>query len=453
MKRKTGLSFLAAGLLAGSLSGCFFRPVDELYAVPQPSQEYEALQEQLSKVIAAGGEYAAPLTGELIQSVQLQDLDGDGVREAIAFFRFPGEEKPMKIYIFRQVRDAYELLTVVEGAGTAINCVDYVQLDDSPFQELVVSWQMSSQLGSLAAYSIGPDGNSELLRTDYGSYHLADLDSDGQQELVVLRSMTGSGCEAVLYDRENDFLPDQHAALSEGITALASGGVCDGKLSDGIPALFVTSGYRDSGVITDILTYVSPGGTLTNVTCSPETGESGDTIRYNSQLPVSDLNGDGILELPQPVPLAEYRVTSTAVNFWLTHWRQFDNTGEGKTVFSTYHNERDGWYLVLPDSWGSDLVLSRSDAPGGAERSVTFYRWNGDEAVEPRAFLTISRLSGTRQDQLAQSGERFVLLREGSGGTSKITYTAEFRDGWDCGLSQEELKERFHLIKTDWFEG
>ena len=52
--------------------------------------------------MAQGGEYAAPLTGEMIQSVQLQDLDGDGRQEAIAFFRMSSEEKPLKIYIFRQ---------------------------------------------------------------------------------------------------------------------------------------------------------------------------------------------------------------------------------------------------------------------------------------------------------------------------------------------------------------
>ena len=65
-------------LLCVLLSGCVFLPVEDLYAVPQPPKDYEALQARLGEVADMGGEYAAPLTGEMIQSVQLQDLNGDG---------------------------------------------------------------------------------------------------------------------------------------------------------------------------------------------------------------------------------------------------------------------------------------------------------------------------------------------------------------------------------------
>ena len=87
--KKTRIWPLALTLCA-LLSGCFFRPVEQLYAIPHPPKDYEALQERLGEVVAQGGEYAAPLTGEMIQAVQLQDLNGDGRQEAIAFFRFPG---------------------------------------------------------------------------------------------------------------------------------------------------------------------------------------------------------------------------------------------------------------------------------------------------------------------------------------------------------------------------
>ena len=39
---------------------------------------------------------------------------------------------------------------------------------------------------------------------------------------------------------------------------------------------------------------------------------------------------------------------------------------------NTYYNNRDGWYFVLPDGWsGKNLILSRSDLPGGGEQAVT----------------------------------------------------------------------------------
>ena len=448
--RRVAIGLLSAAVLSVSLTGCFFKSVDELYTPPQPSKEYEALQNQLSQVIAAGGEYAAPLSGEMIQSVQLHDLTGDGKKEAIAFFRFPGEEKPLRICIFRQSGEEYVPLVTVEGAGTAIYCVDYAQLDDSPCKELVVSWQMSSQLCSLAAYSIGRDGANELLRTDYTSYKLSDLDGDSQQELVVLRTPSGGTPQAEFYNCDGVLTMAGTAPLSGGITALANLGVRSGYLVDRVPGLFVTSTYGENGAITDVL--VCREGKLHNVTLNGETGESGETIRFTTQVSERDINGDGILELPQPIPLLDYRVTSTTVNFWLVRWRQFDVGGKVYPIYTTYHNDRDGWYFVLPDSWEEKLVLNRSDMPGGGERSVTFSRWEGDEAVSPAPFLTIYKLTGTNRASRAKAAGRFILLEEGHGANGTI-YAAEFRDGWDCGLTEDEVREGFHLIKTDWYTG
>ncbi len=449
MKRRLiGVSSLFLILLL-TLTGCFFRNVNDLYTVPQPSKNYEALQVCLSEVINRGGEYAAPLTGELIQSVQLQDLDSDGKQEAIAFFRLAEEEKPLKIYIFRQEEERYETLAVIEGAGTAINCVDYVQLNDDSVKEIAVSWQISDKLYSLAVYSIRGGEVEELLRTDYDSYKFADLDQDSQQELVVFRTPLGVSLQAELYDFDGGVSMTGTAGLSAGVTTVDSSSVRTGYLTNRIPALFVTSAYGESGSITDI--FACRNGQLQNITLSPETGESSETIRFYNQVAETDINGDGIMELPQPVPLMEHKITTASVNFWMIYWRQFDADGNAKPVFTTYHNDRDGWYFILPDWWGNDLTLSRSDLPGGGERAVTFSYWEGDEAVSPKPFLTIYKLTGSSRMARAQAGNRFLIFPEVSG--TDTVYAAEFLEGWDCGLTEDDVRERFVRIKTDWYNG
>lgn len=449
-------------LLCVLLSGCFFRTVDELYAIPQPPKDYEALQARLSEVVAQGGEYAAPLTGEMIQSVQLQDLDGDGKQEAIAFFRMTSEEKPLKIYIFRQVGQEYETFAVIEGAGAAINCVDYVQLDDEPFKEVVVSWQMTAQVHSLAAYSVGPEQVEELMRTDYDSYKLFDLDQDNQQELIVFRTAAGNVPQAELYDYDGVLSRTSVAPLSVGAYVGADGtvksdyltSVQTGYLTDRVPAVFASSSYGENGSITDV--FAIRDGALENVTLDPETGESGETVRFYTQVSARDINGDGVMELPQPVPLADYRITTDTVNFWLIHWRQFDVHGNAVPIFTTYHNDRDGWYFILPEEWEHDLTLSRSDLPGGGERSVTFSYWTGDGATEPLPFLTIYKLTGTNRAARARTGGRFVLWPMNAldkPDESATIYAAEFRGAWDCGLTEEQVRERFNIIRTDWYSG
>jgi len=462
MKKRDGSLWGLAALLCVLLSGCFFRPVDKLYAIPRPSQDYEALQERLGEVVAQGGEYAAPLTGEMIQAVQLQDLDGDGRQEAIAFFRLPNEEKPLKIYIFRQVGEEYRTLAVIEGAGTAVNCVDYVQMDDEPCKEIVVSWQMTAQVHSLAAYSIGPEQVEELVRTDYDSYRLFDMDQDNQQELVVFRTAAGSVPQAELYDFDGVLTRINAAPLSVGAYVGADGAIKSdyltevqaGFLADKVPALFVTSSYGENGSITDV--FAVREGKLENVTLDPETGESAETVCFYSQVTARDVDGDGIMELPQPVPLADYRITTDTVSFWLVRWRRFDSQGAAEPVFTTYHNDRDGWYFILPDEWENSLSLSRSDLPGGGERGVTFSWWTGDPGTEPLPFLTVYKLTGTNRAVRARAGNRFVLWPVNAlehPDSSATIYAAEFRDGWDCGLTEEQVRERFNIIRTDWYSG
>ena len=119
--KKHGLRLcLATGLLL-LLTGCFSQSVDELYAPPRAPDDYLKLDDKINEVLNQGGEYAAPLSGELTQKVQLQDLDGDGNMEAIAFFRVSTDERPLKIYIYSQTEEDYEVAAIIEGTGTAIN--------------------------------------------------------------------------------------------------------------------------------------------------------------------------------------------------------------------------------------------------------------------------------------------------------------------------------------------
>lgn len=451
MKIRRGALALLAMVLCLCLSGCMFRSVDELYAVPAPPQDYEALQVRLSEVIAQGGEYAAPLSGNMIQSVQLQDLDGDGRQEAVAFFRVSGDEKPMKIYIFQQVGDSYQTLSVIEGAATAINSIEYVQMNEDPYRELVVSWQMSTSR-SLSVYSVGNEV-VELLRTDYDSYRLWDLDQDNRQELILFRTPLESSPRLEFYDYDGTLAMTGAAALSNG--GVIGDGVVKsdylksiqtGYLSDHTPAVFATLSCG-VGEITDI--FVVQNGVPRNVTLDADIGESSETIRYYTQAPLLDVNGDGILEVPMPVPMNEYRPGAT-VSFWMVRWRQFDSAGQAQEVMRTYYNSRDGWYFILPEEWEEkNLTMSRTDASGGGEQAVTFSYWSGSAVEEPIPFLTIYKLTGTNRVSRSKRGNRFNITPLGT--DDSVIYAAELRDGWDSGLTEDMVRERFAVIRTDWY--
>lgn len=450
--KRVALQLIACLGMLLALSGCFFKTVDDLYALPELPEDYKQLQVKLDEVMnELDAEYAAPLSGYNTATVQLQDLDGDGESEStIAFFRVNSNEQPLCICIFRQRADGiYEVDYTLRGDGTAIDSIYYVDVDGDGMKEILVSWQISARVHTLTAYQLGVEDAIELVHTAYNeSFTVFDLDRDNQQELLVLQTDdTGESTDRVeYYNFENgQMVLAATAPMSRGADAIASGGVRTGYLRDNIPALYVSVLCGDA-TVTDI--YAMRDGVFTNISLNPDSGVSGETMRYYTDVAAQDINSDGILELPRPVSVAEYQPTQNAVsNFWLIYWRQFDVDGNVYTVQINYHNLIDGWYLNIPENWVGQITISRDDSQSArGERAVVFSLWDGDQNTPPQEFLRIFRLAGSTRSERAELGDRFILEEEDS-----VIYAAQFTDiGWNSGLNENNLLDYFSIIRKEW---
>lgn len=434
------------------LSGCnvsfrLFRTTDELYSLPRASEEYTSLQAAIQELMDAGLEYAAPLSGTNTQPVRLFDLDGDGENEALAFCRDrSAESSQLKIYIFKKnSSDIYTTACTIEGDGTDINSVVMCQLmgDESSPYELVVTWQVSSTVYMLSAYSLEDYQPTDLMTpTSYTRYSAQDLDGDGESELVVLTIDNSDSTlnNAVLYDNsENRMSAASTASLSNSLSSIDK--IRDGVLADGTPVLYVTGTVLEesgssSTQITDIL--MMQDGLLCNITLDGTTMNSASTLR-TYLTGGQDINGDGVLELPFPFSIPA-KDPGSSDTFYGVDWKQYAADGTSSTVFITYYNSADGWYLELPESWLEELSLARQDTSVSStnERGVLFY-WNGQE--EP--FLGIYKNTGANRERRSTEDGKVIFYRD-----SDAIYSVRFFP--DDGMSVEDLISLFHLITTDW---
>lgn len=430
------------------LSGCFMAAPDELYTLPQRAGEFLDLDQKIQEIMRSlGAEYAAPLSGSNTQTVQLQDLDGDGVREsAIAFFRVSAAEKPLKIYIFQRQSDgSYEDFAIIEGDGTAISSISYENLGGAPVKELVVSWQMSGNVGMLMAYSLEGEEAVELMRTGFTRFRVTALDGDNAKQIVVLQlaAPDEGGNRAELYAFEDGTMALRGSApLSQGVTEIRT--IRAGRLRGNVPALFILSAFGDGrSQLVDIL--AKRDGELKNITIDPDLGYSAQTARNYTAVAGRDVNDDGVLEIPQPEQLPEYNKQPGSTDYWIIHWQQYGLDGTAHQLFTTYHNVSDGWYLILPEAWSGQITVSRRDLSSTGERRVTFSRWNGEE-VEPTPFLSVYMLIGANRAARAATGNRQILLEQ-----SSTIYAFEFLENdWDCGMDAAALRAGFELIVTEW---
>lgn len=439
MRFRKALAGLICLALVLSSAGCFRITANELYSLPQASKEYLKLQEQINAVLASGAEYAPPIAGPNRQPVQLRDLDGDGVNEAIAFFRFTGD-KPLRLYIMKQENGEYLPANVINGDGAAIESIRYADMDGDGVRELVVGWQMSAALLHMTIYSIKGNQNTLLAGDDYNELNITDLDKDGNPDVIALRlQSTELPGQAAMFSLDSDGQVINHSArLSKGLESISH--VQNGLLSDGTPALFVEGGHSGGSVITDVITFRNGG--LYNITASVSSGVSEDTLR-SFAVYCADVNSDGIMEVPFPRLLK----SQSDAKYYVIDWFAYGKYGYKKEVFTTYHDFADGWYLVLPVAWKKDISVRREDSVPG-ERALIFCRYD-DMDAPPVDFLRIYTLSGDNKDERLELPGRNILLEY----RDKI-YAAEILPaGADNGVTMEIVKSSFRPLNSDWVTG
>ena len=308
---------LALAALCLLLGGCATNvSTDKLYALPSLPAEYASLEAEINALLSDGAEHAAPISGSNLQSVQMVDLDGDGVEEAVAFFRKATDERPVKIYFFRSNGDSYEQMALIEGTASSIYSITYYDLDGDGRREILVGFKSGTELQVLAVYTLRGSEPLNLLTTAYLRYAVSDLDGDGRQELTVLYSGEENRCMADCYtwdDRELSCI----STLELSFSASELSRVAAGALSDGQQALYVTGVADNSVAAYDILTVKN--GVLRNVTQNTASSAADGGFRFLSLYP-TDIDGSGVIEIPEPIPFPPLDEESeTSVSY--THLR------------------------------------------------------------------------------------------------------------------------------------
>lgn len=442
MKKWICVLLTAAALVLG-LSGCMEMSADDLYALPELPEGYLRLQSAVDSFLSAGAAYAAPSSGPNRQPIQREDIDGDGVPEVLAYFRVAGSDRPLKIVIFRDDDGEYSEIARIEGEGSGIESVLYLDMDGDGVREIAVGWQMGTGINMLSVYSMKSWRVNQIVNTNYTQFSACELDGEGGSEILVLRLSTSDftgEAEHYVLTRDGEVVSST-ARLSAGLEALER--VRSTPLLGGSPAVLVESTYNGSGLVTDVLTY--RGGRLMNVSLDEASGVSDATVRGYKNYS-RDINGDGVLDIPRPIPLPP---TSENTTYYMLEWYSYYGYGGARKVSTTYSNYADSWYLTLPKEWIGSITVSREDGPSG-ERGIIF-SLVGEDGGRGQDFLALYTFSGENRGELAAAGDRFVLLR-----TQETIFAAQILvdpESFPLPISRELLRENFSIIYSEWMTG
>lgn len=358
----------------------------------------------------------------------------------------------MRIYIFCQQEDgSYVQSGEIDGTGEAISSVEYVELTGDENLEIAVSWQMSEDVHTLAAYEFSQGTTDELMEATYTSYQLMDLNEDGSDEILIVslpapETYTNGVAAAdnlphvdyYTYDsKTNTLVSNSSATCSETAQTLES--MHTGYLGDGSPAFFLTCQQENGSYVNDIFTL--SGEELKNITLT-SSGVSTGTI-CTQEVPVTDIDGDGITEVPTIYMLQSGDDSGDSVETpWAVIWKSYDATGSSQEVCRTYYNATEGWYFTFPDSWNEGTVaVTETGSTAVGQRTTVFSVQTADSGET--GTMMVYRLTGSNRETRADAEGRFRLAE-----SSSIIYAGEISG--NCGLTESEAISCFHLIETEW---
>ena len=425
-----------------AFTACSMRSADELYTLPKAADEYTDLEREIGVRLAAGAEYSPPSSGSYRQSVQLEDLDGDGVSEALVFLNVSGDAKPLKMCIYTEKDGDYSETAVIEGEGTSFESINYIDMDSDGAKELAVGRQISNSVKMLTVYSTEGYQMPILLQTDYLEYAVCDLTETTGSDLFVIRQAGADQAKEinVFSCMDDGEVITSNARLSRGVESVSR--IRNTRLTDDMNAVIVEGMLGSGEVFTDIITRNN--GVVRNITLNTETGVSEKTVRTNV-IYSRDIDRDGVVEIPNPVQMP---AQSENTVYWLTEWYAYSSTGGRNLVMTTFNNTTDGWMLTIPREWTDRITVRRTEYISG-ERSVVFsYIDNNNEISD---FLAVFTLSGENKSERAKLSGRFILATE-----SERIFAARIlneKTAEKLGVTDETVKDSFSIIYSEWNTG
>jgi hypothetical protein len=394
--RRTFIGLLAMSLLLQT--GCaIIRSPESYMRLPGLTIEQESLKEAMEQARPEGAVAVFPRTPSSYGTVPMTDLDGDGSKEAVAFYKektsgaIKGEIWSKDAGI-SPGSDSWRRQAVLEGDGTFLEEIQFQDVTNDNRIDIIVGYSLGNQQQKgLTLYSQPEPGAgwSPAAKLPYSLWGAGDLNGDGKQDLSVVsgKRETGFSFELYQYDGKLDKLGsvslgnDSNAFYSMKVGGVTAAGRQGAVLDASIGA---HSSY------TSLVVYEQGGLSLPLAT----------SLTYKAYSGLSeDIDGDGIIEISgmrEPLGMGQTAMVNMP---WIYQYFRWDGAGGLTPILEQYINMRHGYTLQIPPEWNKSFTIDQNDAnetrfltyPGerkllAAVRMFPLAQWTGDtpEWVEVR---------------------------------------------------------------------
>lgn len=435
MKIKKAVIFLLVISVCLSLCGCdLFNNTDELVSPPELTGQLYPIGQALKESAGSNYNLVYPTSGNHRSAIILEDINGDSVFEAFAFYSTNDDEMThMHINVICQRENGWVSVADQTIIATGVETVEFCDLNGNGIEEILVGWEVNGNSEKqLSVFSFENQKLVQKMLQSYSGFLCCDLDNNGVNEIFVhLLNTSEKINRATVYSYSDEGVSQTSGCLLDSNVKTADVPVLS-VLSSGQKAVYIDE-IKGVGAVTEVLYYSR--GELVNPLLDKETsGENTITLRAAS-LEMTDINGDGIIEIPIASDLPN--ATANDEKIYYTNWCSFN--GEKLAVkLVTVVNTVDGYYITIPNNLVGTLAVSKDIE--NHKRGVYLYNAQTD-TVEGLLF-TITVFDSDEYDKTSKGDNLTEIYRN-----ENSVFAVELGEKATLtGITAKTVEEMFNLF-------
>ncbi|MBQ8894896.1 MAG: VCBS repeat-containing protein [Clostridia bacterium] len=410
MKKRSFLILIL--ILSLLLTGCSLGgEVGNLLTPPTMSVGREALTKAIKSAIGENYELVYPQAGSYRTGIVSVDLTGDGMAEAVCFYKAGGK---LQFLVMQQIGEEWHRLAKGESEAASVGRVAFGDLNGDGVSEIVVGWQyLTDTDGSYDIYAIR-DGKASSIHA--GLYtRFVMMESEPDKLFVMSRNSSTKSVTASLVGLKDGAigLVNTVAMYGRASDYLA---ITSAKTAGGLDAVYVDGLLENGQVLTEVLAVNEQGELANELLTQLEVS----TLRYTT-ITCRDVNKDDIPEIPIEEALPAYLRNGVEENLYLIHWNTFD----GKSLSPVSHSFVDmteQFSLDYPEDWYGKVTVER---PETGNRSFAFKTMEGELLFTIRVYGISEysdKLAGTGWRRLYEDSDHVYTVFCENGNSMEINY-------------------------------
>ncbi|OWR32747.1 hypothetical protein CDO73_03885 [Saccharibacillus sp. O23] len=376
----------AAGMLL--LSGC-----SDTLSLPDPTSlirpprlpaDKEALKSVIDRQLPVGATEVRTRDSEDTSAIHYSDLDGDGVREAIVFYKPADSTENLHLMILQEQEGTWVKMLDFEGEGQVLDKLEFVDISGDGYVDILAGFGVDGEdaangAGNLLMVYSYTGQALEILgnKLAYADFALVDLNGAGREELAIINLKPNIGTDIRVYQYQDKNFQEIASLDLPNKTVTGYYHVTSGKISADQNGL-VLDIMIGSSTYTQIITMKN--GVLESVI--DET-----TAFKDGMLKSEDVNGDGIIEigtLKTPDGWSYFQNSEDIP--MLTVYSQWDGK-KGLTPIQEQYRDAGGRFVLppFPEELLGKVTLNTVSI---VDKYLQFVRIDNREWIEEVRFFT-----------------------------------------------------------------